>query len=272
MSGRAALSPIIAGILALATATAAAASSGSATFSKDINPPSTTSFDISYVDNTIGKDFVADRTNNAVDLIDPTTDSFVGYIGQGQFVGVKTCPAGVDPHACSGPNGVLTDSFHHLWAGDGNSTVKVLSPTPGTSYLASIPTGGKYRADEMSYDPRDHVVLVANDAEGFLTFIHDTSASSTVAAHFYYADNTLGQPASVSGFATAGNGIEQSVWDPRTGLFYQAVPANSPTTTGRVDVFTPNGRLVASHQVPGCTNGPTGLALGDFQRFLGACG
>ena len=36
-------------------------------------------------------------------------------------------------------------------------------------------------------------------------------------------------------------------------------------------MFTPSGTLVDTFPVPGCANGPTGLALGDNQRFRGAC-
>jgi hypothetical protein len=199
----------------------------------------------------------ADRTNKAVDLFNAQNDTFTGYIGQGAFMG--------------GPNGVLTDSAGLVWAGDNNSTIKVLQPQAGTgpaALIKSIPTGGSLRADELSYDPQDQVILIANDHEGFLTFIN--VATQSVATHFYYADNTVGQPATVSGHATAGNGIEQSVWDPQTGLFYQAVPG-SATATGFIDVFTPTGTLVNTFPVPGCTDGPTGLALGNNARFLGAC-
>lgn len=90
-------------------------------------------------------------------------------------------------------------------AGDGNSTIKVLNAQAGTGSAAlikSIATGGSKRADELSYDPRDQVILIANGEEGFLTFIN--VATQTVATHFYYADNTVGQPATVSGHSTAG--------------------------------------------------------------------
>jgi len=50
------------------------------------------------------------------------------------------------------------------------------------------------------------------------------------------------------------------------------VPANSPKTEGFIDVFDPSTmRLVDTFPVPGCENGPTGLALGPNQKFLGAC-
>jgi hypothetical protein len=235
----------------------AVAGDGSVSFSEDISPPNAASFDISWVDNSTGQYFLADRTNKAVDLVNAITDSFTGYIGQNVFTG--------------GPNGVLTDSAGLVWAGNGDSTIKVLHPQAGTGSTAlikSIPTGGVKRADELSYDPVDGVIVIANDREGFLTFID--VHSQTVATHFYYADNTVGQPATVAGHATNGGGIEQSVWDPDTGLFYQAVPGTA-STTGFIDVFTPSGTLVDTFPVPGCNNGPTGLALGDNQRFLGAC-
>jgi len=229
------------------------------------------------VENSTGQYFLADRANNAVDLVDAKTGTFTattlstsstGYIGKGVFAGNTSV------RATSGPNGVLTDSAGLVWAGDGNSTIKVLNPTPGTTDIKSIPTGGSERADELAYDPRDQVILIANDFEGFLTFINVTTQS--VAAHFCYLDTTLtaAQQASLctyTGHSTAGGGIEQPVWVPETGLFYQAVPANSPNTVGFIDVFTPAGKLVNTFSVPGCTNGPTGLALGPNQRFLGAC-
>jgi len=245
-------------------------------FTKAINPPSTTSFDISWVENSSGKYFLADRTNKAVDLINAKTDTFLGYIGLGVFVGripPASCAGG--GNTCSGPDGVLTDDAGLVWVGDGDSTIKVLHPTPNTGAAAlikSIKTDprGKFRADELSYDPVDQLILIANDAEGFLTFIN--VKSMTVAGHFFYSDNTVGAAASAPGHATAGNGLEQSVWVPQTGLFYQAVPANSPNTVGFIDVFDPlTEQLVNSFPIAGCDNGPTGLALGPNQKFLGAC-
>ncbi len=263
-------------ILLTVSAGLASASDNSVTFKHTINPPSTTSFDISWVENSTGKYFLADRTNKAVDLVDAKTDTFLGYIGKGVFVGripPASCAGG--GNTCSGPDGVLTDDAGLVWVGDGDSTIKVLRPTPNTGAAALIKTiktdpKGKFRADELAYDPQDQLIVIANDAEGFLTFIDVTH--KTVAGHFYYADNTVGAPASVRGHATAGNGLEQSVWVLQTGLFYQAVPANSPTVEGFIDVFDPRTMsLVDTFPVPGCDNGPTGLALGPNQKVLGAC-
>jgi hypothetical protein len=49
---------------------------------------------------------------------------------------------------------VVTFSNRELWAGDGDSTVKVVDLT-NNSIVATISTGGKFRADEMAYDPKD---------------------------------------------------------------------------------------------------------------------
>ena len=49
-------------------------------------------FDISWVDNSTQKYYLTDRSNNAIDLVDASTDTFLGFIGKGQFTGSKPCP------------------------------------------------------------------------------------------------------------------------------------------------------------------------------------
>jgi hypothetical protein len=201
---------LLLGLLSLFALTAglAWAASPTVTFDTTINQPSTRSFDISFVKSDIGTYVLADRTNNAVDLFDATAPSFTGYIGQGGFVGLgksSSC-------ACSGPNGDLIDSNNHVWAGDGpaancntaacpcytgqtTSMVKeyTLAPSTGaTGRLACLDTGGKYRADELAFDPRDGLLLVANDADGFLSLIR-TTGTPAIVDQFFYADNDLGK-------------------------------------------------------------------------------
>ena len=53
----------------------------------------TNGFDISWVDNAAQRYYLADRTNNAIDLVDAATDTFLGFIGKGQYTGAKPCPA-----------------------------------------------------------------------------------------------------------------------------------------------------------------------------------
>jgi len=236
------------------------------------SPTDTASFDIGFVDQSIGQYYVTDRTNKAVDWFDVSggivqTDRFVKYLGEGKFAG-----AGASSDV-GGPNGVVVDDQHRVWAGDGpdstgQSSIKVINPNTGD--MQTVYVGGVKRADELSYDPVHQLILIANDKEGFLTFINVLTTS--VAGHFYYADNTVGFPASVTDHSTAGGGIEQSLYNRATGKFYQAVPGDKKSA-GFIDVFDPLGRkLENTIQVPGCQGGPTGLVLDSHQRLIGACG
>ncbi len=115
------------------------------------------SFDISFVDPRIGNYFLADRTNKSIDIIDTSTntvaaqyqDNFAGFTGNNDT---------------SGPDGVLVTDHNRIWVGDGGSLVKVLDLGTGTE-LAKINTGGVNRADELCFDARNRVILIANDAE-----------------------------------------------------------------------------------------------------------
>ena len=274
------------------TAGLANAADATVTFDQTIGPPpATTSFDISFVKNDIGTYILADFKNNAVDLFDASTLTFLGGIGTGGFVGTSPATCAVF-RACGGPNGVLIDNNNHVWAADGPAsgcTTSACRCAPGettsmvkeyqlavssgaTGRLACLDTGGKFRADEMAFDPRDDLLIVANDADGFLSLIK-TSGTPSIVDQFFYADNDVGKPASVAGLSTPGGGIEQPVWNPQQGHIYQALPQG--TTDGRVDVFNPKpGKLVflRSIDVSGCDGGPRGLAINDADELLGACG
>src|SRR2546425_3228381 len=116
------------------------------------------SFDISFVERSSQTYYLADRSNKAVDVFDASTDTFVTRVAG--FVGAS--PLG-NEH--SGPDGiVVVHDQNELWAGDGDSTVKVIDL--GTNQIvADISTGGTARADELSYDQKDKLILVANDAD-----------------------------------------------------------------------------------------------------------
>jgi hypothetical protein len=238
-------------------------------------------FDISWVEQSTGRYFLGDGTNNAVDRFDARTDSFVGFVGQGNFHNLSqpACLArgASDPHNCNGPDGVLTDSEHRVWAGDGVnatdpvSSIKVMDPTPGTTIIKSISTGGKFRSDELAYDPRDQVILIANPdfQDAFLTWVDVKDLK--VIGTFRYSPTDM----------NTWGGLEQSVWDPENGLFYQAVPgvadaSGNVITPGRIDVFSPRpddgvGQRVAVLSIPSCLNGPTGLTQASGDRLIGAC-
>src|SRR5579859_5692915 len=115
------------------------------------------SFDISWVDVPTEHYYLGDRSNAAVDIVNIQTNQLTGQVGG--FVGFR------GSNDTSGPNGVVvTHSGRELWAGDGDSTVKVIDLTTN-SIAATISTGGKNRADEMTYDPKDNILAVVNNAD-----------------------------------------------------------------------------------------------------------
>ena len=219
-------------------------------------------FDIGWVDNTTQKYYLTDRTNNAIDLVDAATDTFLGFIGKGQYTGTRPCPGHPkDLRHCAGPNGVVTDDLGHVWAGDGAGNIIEADATqPGTAIIRKIPTGGKFRVDELAYDPIDRILMTSNDGDSppFLTFISVTDGS--VLGHYAYPKDQ--------------DGMEQPVWDRDTGFFYQNVPGKK----NRIDVFDPHKlpNPVKSFPVE-CKGGVldltlSGLAAGPNGRLMTACG
>jgi len=242
-----------------------------------LNPKS---FDISWVDSQTQTYYLADRTNNGVDAINAATDTFEGVIGAGNFSGTgatasSTQKATCGPFGVGGPNGSLVlniGGVTQLWAGDGVtstspvSSVKVFdlnSPSKGT-LAATIPTGGICRADELAYDPVDHLVVIANDVDTppYLTFI-SVSPNPT-------NDRVVGRIP----FANAIDGIEQPAWNPANDMFYVNIP-QIPTTNGswmgEVAVIKPQTMsVVNTFPVPGCS--PAGLAINvQRQQMLLGC-
>jgi hypothetical protein len=222
-------------------------------------------FDISFVDPVLELYLLADRSNKAIDVIDTGSNTLsmqlLGTGPNGTFQGFT------GSNDTSGPNGVLTVSHQEVWAGDGNSTVKVIDlASQQTTHVVS--TGGVNRADELCWDPRDHLVLIANDADSppFVSFI--STDTYTV----------VGRIAFDGGHAPkATNGIEQCQWSRRTGMFYLAIPevngAGNDTSPGAVAVISPTTMSVAeTFTLPlGVCAGPQGMALGPENQILLGC-
>jgi DNA-binding beta-propeller fold protein YncE len=206
-------------------------------------------FDISWVDSASGHYYLADRSNGAIDIVDIATNQLTGQIGG--FVGAT------GKNDTSGPDGVVTTfSNRELWAGDGDSTVKVVD-LASNKIAATISTGGKFRADEMAYDPKDNVLLVANNADDppFGTLI--SVGTRTVLKRITFSDST--------------DGAEQSQYDPVTGMFYISVPATNANPGGEVDVIDPvSMSITARYGLNNC--GPNGLAIGPGHQLLAGCG
>jgi hypothetical protein len=257
------------------------------------------SFDIGFVDPKLGLYFLADRGNGVVEQYNTST-TILTQLGKGAFVGLQ---AGSD---VSGPNGVITANGHReVWAGDGvlcgggNNNCGPTTPASQTSHVKvidlatgmvthSIDTGGQRRADELCYDPRNHLVMVANDdpLDLLLTFI--STKNYTVVGKLKL-DGSDANAKNIS----ASNGIEQCQWNPRTGKIYVAIPQVGGTpgandTPGVVLEINPASMKV-QHVFPidfgfvpanpsampptaaqGFCLGPQGVAIGpDHQIMLG---
>src|SRR5271156_2835269 len=139
-------------------------------------------FDISTVDAQTGIYAFSDRTNASVDVFALNDNEFVDGKRNPNFPDqisldfqVKGFAGAFTDHAVSGPDGLIIVNHSEIWAGDGNSTVKVIN-IASHQITDIIPTGGVERADEGVYDPVDQVVLVANDAETPFPFISLISA------------------------------------------------------------------------------------------------
>lgn len=229
-----------------------------------------TSFDISFVDPVIGLYLLADRTNKTVDVIDTTTNTVLVQLA------ATPAFAGATPsNNNAGPDGVITVNHREVWAGDGPSEVKVIDLfSQKTTHVIS--TGGVNRADELCFDPRDHLVLVANDAETPFPFVSIISTENYSVLQRIVMNGTVAAGGTIKSPA-ATNGIEQCQWDRRTGKFYVNIPeVNGPgndTQPGAVVSISPKTLQidgVVSIPIGKCA-GPQGMAIGPDHQILLGC-
>ena len=250
-----------------------------------------TSADIAWVDPGTERYYFADRSNFGVDIIDAESDLFVGRVGG--MAGPLTSGGGTALTNGPGPNGVLVTPSRKLWAGDGNSTAQVADVDPDSptylQILHSVSTAipacdsatAHYcgRADELGYDPRDRLILIANNAP--------LSVAAPHAAIDPYATFISAMPPyTVLGhltFAGAG-GLEQPLWDREIRRFFLTVPGKivgGIVVTGpSIAVIDPKSMMVEKSYALDCqalagttSASITGIALGAFQHLLvSACG
>jgi len=271
-------------------------------------------FDISFVNPNLRTLAVA--ASRVVDSRGPfgtvvivnTDDNIVTkeLISDPPFAGACSFPA---RNTVTGPNGVIvikTGSDAEVWAADGPvltaagkahicsvttgtppnpvagdiaspSTVKVLDLNSGGT-KAVISTGGTGRADELCYDSKSRVVLVANDEtfDNFITFIDADNYQVIQQIKFDGTDPNGGK--------ILANGIEQCIFNPKDGNFYINIPNTGPSTGPGVTLrISRKGK--APYQVEaivadfskapwnttGCTGG-TGIALGPNDQLANSCG
>ena len=203
------------------------------------------STDLLWADEGTKRMYFSDRSNFGIDIIDAQNDSYVGRVTG--FVGAVGANG-------AGPNGVLVTPDKKLWAGDGNSLVQVvdLNLNP-PRIIQSISTGGTNRADELGYDPTDHLILIGNDREP-IPYV------TLISADTYKVLGTIG--------FKEGTGLEQPIWNPQLNRFM----VNVPTARGaEVAVVDPKTISVTATYPVGSGCGGTGLTQGPFQRLLVAC-
>jgi hypothetical protein len=229
------------------------------------------SFDISYFDPVTGNDYVADRSNASVDIFSGSSNTFLGratgFTGQGTVAApFPTKQAGADGVVTVTSGGTTT-----LYAGNGDSTLRVFNATnpAAPTQSQSISTGGLFRVDEMAYSPATQQVLAANnaDAPAFGTLFATTGGSSPVSiAH---------TGISIPGAANT-DGLEQPVWNPNTGSFFISVPAFNGDQGGIAEIKTDGtvGALTKFASIAGgpATCSPAGLAVGGSGNLMVGCG
>jgi hypothetical protein len=235
------------------------------------------SFDISWVDPTpltghpAGLYYLADRSNAALDVVDITTETLFGQIG-GSGMGQANFQGDTGNTATSGPDGVVA-LFPCIFAGDGNSRLLSFNGSVSfTTVVSAANTGGQFRVDEMAVDPKDGLVIAANNA--------DTPPFSTIYT-FNKSTCVLSNPIktlfnALPGGHAATNGIEQPVWEPMTQRFYVSLPeidgpgnGTGPLGQGAVARITTGGVVETLYAINFCS--PAGLTVGPNGDLLAGC-
>jgi DNA-binding beta-propeller fold protein YncE len=208
-----------------------------------------TDFDLSFADAKLDLYFLSDVSNKAIDVFRASSGAFLFRVDG--FAGHK--PPG---YAHVGPTGIVTVG-NEVWVADAPSTVKVIDLATHR-IVDTINTGGSARADTLSYDDQDHVILVTNpdDSPRFATLV------STQPGH------------AIKGkieFPRATADLEASVWSPGTGLFYLLISElDGRPGDGGVAAIDPTRRAVVSlFPLKDCR--PTGVALGPQDQLLLGC-
>jgi len=195
----------------------------------------TASIDIIEIDQVSHLMYVTDRTDNGLDVFD-VSSTCAKY--------VKTIDVG------SGPNGVVVaKNVNKLFVALNDSTVAIIDITPGADkVVAKLSTGGKKRADEMDYDPKDKKVYVANSDDGIVTVIDATT-------------NAI-----VKKFDNMGDALEQPRYNSADGMMYV-------TSSGQNAIFQfdPTKDVLVKKFDVGTKCDPNGLAIDPTtdQAFLG---
>lgn len=206
-------------------------------------------FDLGFVDSRRDLYLLSDISNRSIDAFRASTGEFLFRVNG--FFGHR--PPG---YAHVGPTGVLT-AEQEIWAADAPSEVKVID-LDSHRVIDTIETGGSARADTLSYDERDGIVLITNpdDSPRFVTLV------AAKPGH-----RILGKIE----FPQATGELEASAWWSETGLFYLLVAEiDGNPARGALFAIDPLTRAVVNtFTVPQCR--PTGIAIGQDDNALVGC-
>ena len=214
------------------------------TLNKIVIPPiqgKTASIDIMEIDQDAHLLYVTDRTDSGVDVFDVST-STAKY--------VRTIDMG------SGPNGVsVAKNVNEVFVALNNSDVVAIDINPSSAtantVIARVNTGGKMRADEMDYDPKDKKLYVANSDDGIVSVIDATT--NQIIKKFEDMGEALEQPR-----YNAGDGMMYLTGSGKNVLFqFDPTTDTLVTTFDVVDKCNPNGLGInpkTNQALLGCSN------------------
>jgi len=196
----------------------------------------TASIDIMEIDQAAHVLYVTDRTDNGLDLFDVSTPC-AKY--------VKTIDLG------SGTNGVVVaKNVSKVFVTTNDSMVGVIDiSVPGSEkILTKVNTGGKKRADELDYDPKDKKVYAANSDDGIVTVIDATT-------------NKI-----IKKFDNMGDGLEQPRYDSADGMIYM-----TSSDQNAIIQFDPTKDVLVKKFDVGTKCNPNGIAINPTtnQAMLG---
>ncbi len=200
----------------------------------------TGSFDILDIDQQAHLLYVADRTDTGVDLFDIATPT-ARYL--------RTIDVG------AGANGLtVAKNVNKLFVANNNSEIAIIDINPSSAtydtVLAKPNTGGKKRADEMDYDPKEKKLYVANSDDEFVTVIDAVN-------------NTI-----IKRISGLGDALEQPRYNPSDGMMYMT--GSGGNVVFRFDPV--HDELVAKLDV-GVPCNPNGLAINPTTNLaLLGCG
>ena len=213
----------------------------------------TASIDIMVIDQDTHLLYVTDRTDNGLDIFD---------VGTPQARYVRTIDM------ASGPNGVVVaKNLNKVFVTNNDSSVAVVEIDPASprvnTVIARLDTGGKNRADELDYDPKERKVYVANSDDQFVTVID--AVQNSIIKKIDLPGGSLEQPRyNLSDGMMYLAGSEDNV-------IYKFDPSNDTlvSKTDVVDKCNPNGLAInpnTNQALLGCSNRaqPQHAALWDI--------